>query len=210
MAAAELGVPGDGLYLVHQWTDLGLLGVLVVYSLWKLAGHRSHGWAYFFPWFSKKNYATIWSDVRTLLRLRVRDFPESSALSGAVHGLGLLAAAAMQPTAEHRCTPNAPTTLIAAAIVGHRNRRWIWGVSGLPSAYFGGQVISDTSISCRLPIYVRKRWVWCADWGWGARRFFAANSPAIGKNSNAVDRPSPRATDRRELCRGSLCACLRF
>lgn len=95
MAAAELGVPGDGLYLVHQWTGVGLLGVLVVYSLWKLAGHRSHGWAYFFPWFSKKNYAAIWSDVKTLLRLRVRDFPESSALSGAVHGLGLLTAAAM-------------------------------------------------------------------------------------------------------------------
>ena len=28
--------------------------------------------------------------------------------------------------------------------------------------------------------------------GWAARRLFAANSPAIGKKSNAADRPSPR------------------
>ena len=40
--------------------------------------------------------------------------------------------------------------------------------------------------------------------GWAARRLFAVNSPAIGKKSNAADRPSPGTTDRRELCRGSL------
>ena len=32
---------------------------------------------------------------------------------------------------------------------------------------------------------------------------FAANSLAIGKKSNAVDRPNPTATDPRELCRPS-------
>lgn len=95
MVAPEPGVPGDGPYLVHQWAGLALLGVLVVYWLWKLAGHCPQGWAYFFPWFSKKSYAAIWSEVKPLLRLRVRDFPESSTLSGAVHGLGLMTAVAM-------------------------------------------------------------------------------------------------------------------
>lgn len=95
MAAAEPGVPGDGPYLVHQWAGVGLLGVLVVYWLWKLAGHCPQGSTYFFPWFSRRSYLAMWSDAKTLLRLRVRDFPESSALSGAVHGLGLMTAAAM-------------------------------------------------------------------------------------------------------------------
>ena len=95
MAAAEPGVPGDGLYLAHQWAGLGLVGVLVVYWLWKLAGHCPRGWSYFFPWFSKKTYPAIGADVKTLLRLRVRELAESSVLSGAVHGLGLMTAAAM-------------------------------------------------------------------------------------------------------------------
>ena len=95
MAAADIGVSGDGFYLAHQWAGLGLVGVLAAYWLWKLAGHCPQGWAYFFPWFSKESYAALWSDMKTLLRLRVREFPESSVLSGAIHGLGILTASAM-------------------------------------------------------------------------------------------------------------------
>lgn len=98
MAPAELGVKGDASYLVHQWAGLGLFATLLAYWVWKLAGNLPQGWKYFFPWFSKATYQTIWLELRVLLRLRLREVPESGVLSGAIHGLGLLTVSVMAIT----------------------------------------------------------------------------------------------------------------
>lgn len=98
MVPAELGVKGDASYLVHQWTGLGLFATLLAYWLWKFAGNLPQGWRYFFPWFSKAAYSAIWFELRVLLRLRLREVPESGVLSGAIHGLGLLTASVMAAT----------------------------------------------------------------------------------------------------------------
>ena len=95
MVPAELGVKGDVPYLVHQWAGLSLFATVMVYWLWKLAGNLPQGWPYFFPWFSKATYPAIWLELRVLLRLQLREVPESGVLSGAIHGLGLLTASVM-------------------------------------------------------------------------------------------------------------------
>lgn len=49
----------------------------------------------FFPWFSRSGRKALWHETHTLIRFRLSAIPVEGALSGAAHGLGLLAASGM-------------------------------------------------------------------------------------------------------------------
>lgn len=95
MRPAEWGQSGDVWYLTHQWTGIALFIVLLTYWVWKLAGHLPQGWSHFFPWFSRSGRKALSYETHNFIRFRLSAIPAAGALSGAAHGLGLLAASGM-------------------------------------------------------------------------------------------------------------------
>lgn len=58
-------------------------------------GPFTAGLAPFFPWFSRSGRKALWHEAHTLIRFPLSAIPVEGALSGAAHGLGLLAASGM-------------------------------------------------------------------------------------------------------------------
>ena len=88
------GLPLE-LFEVHEKVGMILLIVLVLHWLWSLSGHVQGGIGHLFPWFSKERMANVISEAKDALELKITDPTTSTALAGAVHGLGLLAATGM-------------------------------------------------------------------------------------------------------------------
>ncbi len=86
--------PGDTLFTMHSYVGLAALGLIVLFWLNLLARRVGTDAGALFPWFSAERRAALWADSRAqlgaLTRLRLPDYVEGSALSSAVHGLGLL------------------------------------------------------------------------------------------------------------------------
>ncbi len=86
-------------FLIHERSGLTVLALICIHWLWGFAGHVSEGWGHLFPWFSKKRLYSIKSDLRAVPEWLRRGLPsqenETTALTGAVHGLGLVVATAM-------------------------------------------------------------------------------------------------------------------
>jgi len=86
-------------FLIHERSGLAALALIGVHWLWGLGGRVSAGWGHLFPWFSRRRLQGLWSDLRTAPEWFMRGLPAQESdtlpLTGAVHGLGLLAAAAM-------------------------------------------------------------------------------------------------------------------
>jgi cytochrome b561 len=86
-------------FLIHERSGMAVLALLAGHWLWGMAGHVSEGWGHLFPWFSRERLRRLGSDLRKVPEWFSQKFPsqesETIPLTGAVHGLGLLAATAM-------------------------------------------------------------------------------------------------------------------
>ena len=88
------GLPLE-LFEVHEKVGMTLLVILALHWLWSLSGHVRGGIGHLFPWFSKERMANVISEAKDALELKITDPAVSTALAGAVHGLGLLVATGM-------------------------------------------------------------------------------------------------------------------
>ena len=88
------GLPLE-LFEVHEKVGMTLLVILALHWLWSLSGHVQGGIGHLFPWFSKERMANVISEAKDTLNLKITDPAVSTALAGAVHGLGLLAVTSM-------------------------------------------------------------------------------------------------------------------
>lgn len=98
----EVPKPGDArsalasaVFEAHETVGIGVLALLLTRWLWQLSGHAANGLGQLFPWFSRQRRAAVLGELQRLARLRFKEIPESGALAGGVHGLGLVLAAAM-------------------------------------------------------------------------------------------------------------------
>ncbi len=102
MAVPEPGHPSTGFgaiaYGTHEATGLTVMGLLILYWLWKFTGHVYGGMGQLLPWLSTTRRQEIREELTLLAMRRFHDIPERSALAGAIHGLGLLTATAMAAT----------------------------------------------------------------------------------------------------------------
>jgi cytochrome b561 len=102
MHGPRRGLPGDGLFTVHQYA--GMAAAVLALGFWLVLVARRHGTSFdqLFPWFSDRRLAALWADVvyhvRALVAFRLPDYREDSAFASAVHGLGLLLMTAMAIT----------------------------------------------------------------------------------------------------------------
>ncbi len=102
MEVPEPGAPVGGiagtLYHAHATLGLAVFGLLGMHWLWQLSGHTTDGMGHLFPWFAAPRRAAVGREMGQLVASRLKQIPESGALAGGVHGLGLLAATAMGAT----------------------------------------------------------------------------------------------------------------
>jgi cytochrome b561 len=91
--------PGYHFFLVHRWSGICVVTVVILHWLWELGGHVMGGWGHLFPWFSGSRLRGLISDVKYVPKWLHGDLPaqkeETIPLAGAIHGLGLLAVSAM-------------------------------------------------------------------------------------------------------------------
>ena len=89
-------------FVVHRWSGMCVLTLVVLHWLWHLAGHVPYGWGHLYPWFSGPRLRKVLSALKALPAWIRWQLPaggeETVPLAGAVHGLGLLVAAAMALT----------------------------------------------------------------------------------------------------------------
>jgi len=90
---------GYRLFLIHRWSGITVVALVMLHWLWGLSGHVQGGWGHLFPWFSGPRLRNLISDIKDVPKWVRGAFPgqqeETIALAGAVHGLGLLAVSAM-------------------------------------------------------------------------------------------------------------------
>jgi cytochrome b561 len=86
--------PGDVLFTMHSYVGLAALGLILMFWLDLIVRRIGTDAAALFPWFSSVRRAALWCDANaqfgSLIRLRLSDYVEDSALASAVLGLGLL------------------------------------------------------------------------------------------------------------------------
>jgi cytochrome b561 len=91
--------PGYHFFLVHRWSGICVVTLVILHWLWGLGGHVMGGWGHLFPWFSRSRFRGLISDVKYVPKWLHGDLPaqkeETIPLAGAIHGLGLLALSAM-------------------------------------------------------------------------------------------------------------------
>jgi len=94
-----LGEAGYRLFLVHRWSGIAVVILVILHWLWTLSGHVAGGWGHLFPWFSKPRLRNLMSDIKDVPKWLQGGFPsqqeETIPLAGAIHGLGLLVVSAM-------------------------------------------------------------------------------------------------------------------
>jgi cytochrome b561 len=91
--------PGYHFFLVHRWSGICVVTLVILHWLWGLSGHVAGGWAHLFPWFSGSQFREVISDVKDVPKWLHGQLPaqqeETIPLAGAIHGLGLLTVSAM-------------------------------------------------------------------------------------------------------------------
>lgn len=75
------------LFPVHEY--VGVFASAAVLWFWKHS-FDTHDWAILFPW-NRAGLATVWAEMKGLLRFRLPGAGRQVGLSGFVHGLGVLA-----------------------------------------------------------------------------------------------------------------------
>lgn len=90
---------GAAAFEVHETTGLIIATLLLLHWLALFSGHIPIGFGHLFPWFSKQRICTIIGEInRQWVQRRLDDTQQTSALAGAVHGLGLLVTTLMALT----------------------------------------------------------------------------------------------------------------
>lgn len=82
-------------FQLHRLGGMIAFILLFLHWLWTLSGHLPNGLGHLYPWTSQDKIKRIIEDMRPLLKLKIRELPQVSALAGAVHGLGLIVATLM-------------------------------------------------------------------------------------------------------------------
>jgi len=94
-----LAEPGYHFFLVHRWSGIIVVILVIFHWLWGLNGHVAGGWGHLFPWFSGRRLRDFMSDLKKVPKWLQGAFPgqreETIPLAGAIHGLGLLVVSAM-------------------------------------------------------------------------------------------------------------------
>ena len=87
------------LFLIHRWSGITVVALVILHWLWNLSGHVAGGWGHLFPWFSGPRMQRLMSDIKDAPKWLKGEFPdqqeETIPLAGAIHGLGLLAVTAV-------------------------------------------------------------------------------------------------------------------
>jgi cytochrome b561 len=86
------------IFKFHRWAGVVVLTLLFLHWAWSLSGHVPNGLGHLFPWASKSRIKKVFEDMQPLLKFKLGDLPKTSALAGAVHGLGLLVSSLMALT----------------------------------------------------------------------------------------------------------------
>jgi cytochrome b561 len=90
--------PGSLFFRWHEWIVLAALIVLVLSWVYRTTPVGRSAGARLFPWASAAGLRQIAADLRNFACLRWAVLSEDSALSGTIHGLGLLLATALAVT----------------------------------------------------------------------------------------------------------------
>jgi hypothetical protein len=94
--------PRHFFFVMHEWSGMTLVTLLVLHWLWVSAGHIAGGWGHLYPWFSRSRLQALFASLKALpawLREARSLKPEAmDRLAGAVHGLGLLTITGMALT----------------------------------------------------------------------------------------------------------------
>jgi cytochrome b561 len=100
--ARALVEPQHFFFVMHEWSGMTLVALLVLHWLWVSGGHLVGGWGHLYPWFSPSRRRALFASLKALpawLREAHSLQPEAiNPLAGAVHGLGLLTITAMALT----------------------------------------------------------------------------------------------------------------
>lgn len=90
---------GYRLFLIHRWSGITVVTLVILHWLWNLSGHVTGGWGHLFPWFSRQRMQRLVTDIKEVPKWLQGEFPgqqeETIPLAGAIHGLGLLVVSAM-------------------------------------------------------------------------------------------------------------------
>jgi cytochrome b561 len=94
--------PQHFFFVMHEWSGMTLVALLVLHWLWVSGGHLAGGWGHLYPWFSRSRLRALFACLKALpawLR-EAHSLPPKTMdpLAGAVHGLGLLTITAMALT----------------------------------------------------------------------------------------------------------------
>jgi cytochrome b561 len=91
--------PDGGFYFQwHEWVGLAALAVLACGVIYRVINWKRQSQGRLFPWLSATGRQDLYREVPQFLLLRWTKLPIDGALSGTLHGLGLLIAAAMALT----------------------------------------------------------------------------------------------------------------
>lgn len=149
MQAPLDGKPENSAFELHETMGLITLGIVTLFWLWTLLRKADTPFAQLVPWFNRNRRTAVLNDARDALRAALRldlaAIPADSALSSAVHGLGLMAVLgaaatgagwlAFEPSNKDMAealaeTHAAITTLVWAYLVGHAGMAVLHELSG--------------------------------------------------------------------------------
>jgi cytochrome b561 len=82
----------------HEWVGLAALAILACGWIYRVMYWKRESQGRFFPWWRSPGRLSLVTEMKQFLMLRWTQIPQDGALTGTVHGLGLLIAAAMALT----------------------------------------------------------------------------------------------------------------
>jgi cytochrome b561 len=134
--------PGNHFFLVHRWSGICVVTLVILHWLWGLGGHVMGGWGHLFPWFSRSRFSALISDVKNMPKWFRGNLPaqeeETIPLAGAIHGLGLLTVSAMAISGTTIFFGMGPHGSMSTLVAGLREGHMIMG--NILWVYFFGHV----------------------------------------------------------------------
>jgi len=89
---------GGWYFLWHEWMGLAALAILAGGWIYRAINWKRESQGRLFPWLGSPGRLSLIRETMAFLRLRWTGIPQDGALTGTVHGLGILIAAVMALT----------------------------------------------------------------------------------------------------------------
>jgi cytochrome b561 len=89
---------GEFYFRWHEWVGLAVLAILACGWFYRITYWKRESQGRLFPWWRSPGRLSLVNEMKQFLMLRWTHIPQDGALTGTVHGLGLLIAAAMALT----------------------------------------------------------------------------------------------------------------